>query len=228
MLTLILADTELELVPEELWSHPSIVKNAKKRRKRTSEVLLDISLHRSAFRDDAEVQRRGRPDIAYFVLALCLDSLVNAEGNLTTLVHTRNDELIELSPKLRLPNRYNRFVGLMEDLFDKGAVPEEKPLLTIAKGMTLEKVLKKCAPETTFCLSPEGEPADLVPLFAEAEKPIACIVGGFREGDYSSPAKELSDKVVSISPHLLKVWTVASNILVSYNQSEKTYKQASH
>ncbi|UCD91848.1 MAG: 16S rRNA methyltransferase [Methanobacteriota archaeon] len=224
MLDLILADTELELVPEELASHPSIVKNAKKRGKSPSKILLDISLHRSAFGDSPEVERRGRPDIPYIVLALCLDSIANAERKLTTLIHTRNDELIEISPRLRLPKRYNRFVGLMEDLFEKGAVPEGKPLLTITRNMTLEKVIEKCSPETTICLSPDGEPGDLIPLFNEVKKPFTCIIGGFPEGDYTSPAKELSDRVVSISPHLLKVWTVASNILVSYEQSEKTYK----
>jgi len=224
VLVLILADTELELVPEELANHPSIVKNARKRGKTPSKILLDISLHRSAFGDSSDVERRGRPDIAYFVLTLCLDSIANAEGKLTTLIHTRNDDLIEVSPKLRPPKRYNRFVGLMEDLFDKGAVPEGKPLLTITRNMTLEKVLEKCNPKTTVCLSPDGEPADLVTLFNDVEETVACLVGGFPEGDFTSPAKELSDRVLSISPHLLKVWTVASNILVSYNLSDKTYK----
>jgi rRNA small subunit pseudouridine methyltransferase Nep1 len=225
---MILADAELELVPEELWNHRSVIRHAKKRRKKPSKILLESSLHHSAFKDPAEAERRGRPDIVHFFLTLCLDSIANAEGKLTTLVHTRNDELIEISPDTRLPKNYNRFIGLMEDLFDKGSVPKGKPLLAITKKMTLEKVLKKCNPATTICLSPDGETADLVPLFREIKKPIACMVGGFPEGDFSSPAKELADKVVSISPHLLKVWTVASIILVSYEESEKTYKQPSH
>lgn len=223
MLIMIIADAELELVPEELWEHPSIIKNAKRRKKKPSKMLLDSSLHRSAFKDEAEAQRRGRPDIVYISLNLCLDSIANAEGKLTTLVHTRNDELIEFSSKTRLPKSYNRFVGLMEDLFDKGSVPDRKPLIKLTKNMTLEGILKKYKPETTVCLSPDGEPADLVPLFREVKKPVACIVGGFPDGDYASPAVKLSDRAVSISTHLLKVWTVASNILVSYNESDKPY-----
>lgn len=223
MLIMILADAELELVPEDLCNHPSVIKNAKRRKKKPSKILLDSSLHRFAFKDEAEALRRGRPDIVYSFLLLCIDSMANAEGNLTTLVHTRNDELIEFSPKTRLPKSYNRFVGLMEDLFDKGSVPDRKPLIVMTKNMTLEGILKKLKPETTICLSPDGEPVDLIPLFRDVKKPVACIVGGFPEGGYSSPALELSDKAISISPHLLKVWTVASNILVSYNESEKPY-----
>jgi rRNA small subunit pseudouridine methyltransferase Nep1 len=194
---MILADAELELVPKELQAHPSVIKNAKRRRKTPSKLLLDSSLHRHAFKDQDEALRRGRPDIIQFFLSLCL---------------------------LRMPRSHNRFVGLMEELFDKGAVPDKKPLMTLVKNMTLEAVLKKHQPDTTICLSPDGKPVDLLPLFGDIRKPVACIIGGFPEGDYSSPAKELSDQVVSISPHLLKVWTVTSSILVSYDQSEKTYK----
>ena len=50
-LNLLLADSELEMVPRELWSHPAVVQNAKKRGKKPSQVLLDASLHHSAFRD---------------------------------------------------------------------------------------------------------------------------------------------------------------------------------
>lgn len=228
MLILVLADAELELVPKEFQNHPSVIRNAKKRRKSPSKILLDSSLHRFAFEDEAEALRRGRPDIVQFFLTLCLDSIANAEGNLTTLVHTRNNELIEISPDTRPPKSYNRFVGLMEDLFEKGAVPERKPLMTMTRDVTLERVLKKHEPETTICLSPDGEQVDPAVMFEDVRRPVACIIGGFPEGDYSSPARDFSDQVISISPHLLKVWTVASNILVSYNQSEKTYKRAHH
>jgi len=224
LLIVILADAELELVPEEFWGHRSVIKNAKRRKKKPSKMLLDSSLHQSAFKDETEAQRRGRPDIVYSFLSLCLDSIANAEGKLTTVVHTRNDELIEVAPDTRLPKSYSRFVGLMEDLFDKGVVPEKKPLLTMTKNMTLGNVLERYKPETTICLSPDGEMVDLIPLFSEVERPVACIIGGFPEGDFSSPAAQLSDMVVSISSHLLKVWTVASNILVCYQESEKTYK----
>lgn len=224
MLIMILADAELEPVPKELQDHPSVIKNAKRRRKTPSKLLLDSSLHRSAFKDKAEALRRGRPDIVQFFLLLCLDSIPNAEGKLATMVHTRNNELIEISPDLRMPRSHNRFVGLMEELFDKGQVPDKKPLMKITRNTTLEGVLKKAEPKTTICLAPGGELVEIVSLFEDLKGPIACIIGGFPEGDYTSPAKELSDRIVSISPHILKVWTVASNILVSYNQSQKTYK----
>lgn len=223
MLMMILADAELELVPQKLWNHPSIIRNAKKRKKKASELLLDSSIHSSALGKE-DRGRRGRPDIVYSFLSLCLDSIANLERKLITIVHTRNNDLIRISPSARLPISHHRFVGLMERLFDKGAVPQTRPKMILEEGRTLEKILESLKPKTTISLSPDGEFAELTSLFKEVEKPVAVIIGGFPEGDYLSPVSDLSDRMVSISPHLLKVWTVVSHVLVSYNQADKTYK----
>ena len=45
MLTLILADSSLELVPKELQNHPSVISYCKRNRKISSEILLDNSWH---------------------------------------------------------------------------------------------------------------------------------------------------------------------------------------
>ena len=45
MISLVLAESSLEIVPEELRSHPSVISHAQKLGKKTSEILLDNSWH---------------------------------------------------------------------------------------------------------------------------------------------------------------------------------------
>jgi rRNA pseudouridine-1189 N-methylase Emg1 (Nep1/Mra1 family) len=50
------------------------------------------------------------------------------------------------------------------------------------------------------------------------DRDVACIVGGFPDGDFTSPVYDMADEVLSISPYVLKVWTVASEILVNFRK----------
>ena len=223
MLTLILADSELEVVPQDLLRHPSVKSHAKRRGKNPGKLLLDSSVHHRALEGVEDGERRGRPDLVHFFLLLCQDSIANLEGGLQTFVHTRNNELIHIRPDTRIPKNYNRFVGLMEDLFEKGAVPpgEGEPLLWIESGKGLEAVLRELKPDTMIALSPDGKREHLHDVFGRlgADKHLCCIIGGFTKGDFRSPIYELADEKTSISDELLKVWTVAAEVLAAYRLS---------
>ncbi len=57
------------------------------------------------------------------------------------------------------------------------------------------------------------------------EKDICYVVGGFPSGDFHSNVYELCDRKVCIYPEMLTVWTVASEILVNYeNEIEKNLR----
>ncbi len=215
VLTLILADAELELVPQALTGHPSVRASAKKRGRSPATILLDSSLHHPALKKFPEGERRGRPDIAHLFALLCLDSVLNARGQLRTIIHTRNDDVLRFAPETRIPKNYPRFVGLIEDLFAKGAVPEGKPLLTLERGVPLAKVLDEfVAPKWAF--KEGGEPVNLWTEFSKREGDLVAVVGGFPHGDFRSPVTELCDRVVSIHEEPLRAWTVTSEILVAY------------
>jgi len=64
MLHLVLVEAALETVPLGILGHPSVRRNAKRRKKRTVETLLNRSLHHHAMERLKENLRRGRPDIA--------------------------------------------------------------------------------------------------------------------------------------------------------------------
>ncbi len=80
MLNLLLADAEIELIPREIFHHPSVKANAKRRGKPPAEILLDSTIHHSALRKLTEGERRGRPDLVHFYLLLALESIMNKRG----------------------------------------------------------------------------------------------------------------------------------------------------
>jgi rRNA small subunit pseudouridine methyltransferase Nep1 len=222
MLTLILADSELELVPPELCGHPAITTTARKRGRSPSAILLDSTLHYPALKNFPDGFRRGRPDLVHFFLLTALDSILNLEGGLRVLVHTRNGQVIRFSPDIRLPKNLNRFVALTEQLFAEGRVPVKgDPLMTLGRA-TVKALVDESKADTVIAFSPEGKPTELRSYF-EGQKAgnITCIIGGFPDGDFTSPVYELADEKLSISAHLLKVWTVASEVLVNYPRPPK-------
>ncbi len=219
MLTLILADAELELIPQKIWGHPAVVAYTKRRKKKARICLLDATYHHSAMRNLEDGGRRGRPDIVHFFLLLALDSILNQEGGLRVAVHTRNDEIIEVNPETRLPKHYERFVGLIESLYDMGAVPSKKdPLLEIRYGVRLKDYIDEIREdEEIIAMSPSGEKRQLGRIFPKKGDYIV-IIGGFPEGDYRSPVYEIADRSVSIYDGMLKVWTVVSEVIGDYER----------
>jgi rRNA small subunit pseudouridine methyltransferase Nep1 len=232
VLSILLVDSELEIVPKEHWSHPAVVQNARKRKKKPSTVLLDSNLHYSIFRDHDERNRRGRPDIAHQFLLLGLDSILNTEGRLNLFIHTRNDELITVDPSTRLPKNYNRYAGLFEELFRIGAVPAGRdPLITLYNEMKLGSCIdhikdlpdlhgRKCG---VILLHPEGDPVEPWMILKKTLRDerldhIICIVGGFSHGDYRSDVEKHADVKFTLPGGLLKVWTVISELIVNFRR----------
>ncbi len=216
MLRVVLADAELELVPRAAQGHPSVRSYAQRRGRSPASVLLDSSFHHPALRRVDDGARRGRPDIVHLFLLLCLDSIANLRGELETLVHARGDRIIRVAANTRIPRNYNRFVGLMEDLFSRGVVPTpEDPLLRLEQG-DLAMALKG-SPGDIILFASGGQPARATDVFAGATDATA-VIGGFPRGDFLSPARKLAHRVMSLHPQELKAWTVASEVLAAWNQ----------
>ena len=66
MISLIISESALELVPFELEDHPSVVSHARKLGKYSSEILLDNSWHFAAMKGIKNEIKRGRPDLVHF------------------------------------------------------------------------------------------------------------------------------------------------------------------
>ncbi len=216
MMEIILGDSELELVPREIQSHPSVVKSARLREKKPSTILLDASLHHSAIRSKygTEAERRGRPDIVHLFLMNSLESILNKEGALRVYVHTRNNDVIKINPETRLPRTYNRFVGLIEHVFQNRYVPDrENPLLTMEK-MSLQSLAKSTGNKIVI-LSENGRKVNLKNY--EIPEDITFIIGGFPHGDFLSNVN-FGDDVISIHSQTLMAWVTVFEIIAEYER----------
>ncbi|ACS33921.1 Ribosome biogenesis protein NEP1-like protein [Thermococcus gammatolerans EJ3] len=212
-----IADSELELVPESIADHPAVVNYARRRGKKPEEVILEGSYHHSALRKLEDGERRGRPDIVHICLLNALESIANKEGKLRVYVHTRNDEVIYVKPETRLPRNYNRFLGLMESLFKNGVVPKDLALLRIEEK-TLNELVEEIAPDEVFVMHEEGElikPRDFGRVLAELENPLV-IIGGFPHGDFRS---KVEGRKVSLYREPLMAWTIVNEVLVNFESA---------
>ncbi len=221
MLTIILAESELEIMPGELVNHPLIVSFAHQRRKQPERILLDSNYHHVAMKDLVGGRRRGRPDIIHLFLLTALESIANKKGQLKIIIHTRNDDVIYVNPETRIMRNYDRFVGLIEQLFEKKVVrSEEQTLLELKQKVPLKNLISELKADQIIAFSEEGKATNLHNYLKDSnkhkKKNIVCIVGGFPSGAFQSDIKSITDEVVSIYPEMLVAWTVASEILVNY------------
>jgi len=217
MLHLIIADAELETVPAEIASNRIIARQAHRRGRRPTEILLDSNLQYPAMRGLPDADRRGRPDIVHVCLNAALDTPLNREGLLRLYVHTRQNKLITIDPSTRLPRAYNRFTGLMEHLFLKGSAPPENPLLHI-RDESLSEMIAHLKPAKVLSFSEHGSRKLYSELFHGISKDdeVCAIVGGFPHGDFLSNVAELSDEFVCIDPEQLDAITVLTRAICAY------------
>lgn len=219
MLTILLVDAELELIPQEMVDDYSIRIHSKKRKKTPQKIILDSNYMHSAIDRyfPGESNRRGRPDILYHFLTVTMESILNKTGNLRVWIHTRSDIIIEISPEIRLPKSYNRFVGLMEDLFDKNEIRTgDSTLLKIHEGDVTE-LLRLSGAEKPIVLSPKGKDVSVTTLLENSEYNPCVIIGGFSEGDFRSDVYSLGEPY-SIFQEELTIWSVAMEIIAQYER----------
>lgn len=223
MLTLVLADAELERVPQRLTGHQQVVTSAQRAGVVPSRMLLDSSLHYAALRDLPDGERRGRPDLVHFFLLTVLESIANKEGKVRVFIHTRNDDVITVAPQTRLIRNYNRFCGLVQQLFANGSLNTPEPLLSLERKVPLPDLLARIGAERCIVLDPAGASRRPEELFQAADlaRSIVLLIGGFPSGDYRSPLPSDAERV-SIFPEALTVWTVAAEVLAAYRATTRT------
>lgn len=221
MLTLILAESALERIPKELRSHPAVRRHSKRRGKPPELVLLDRSYHHSAMKRLGEGEKRGRPDIVHFALLEALGSPLNKEKLLRIYVHTQNDYVVTVNSEARLPRNYDRFVGLLEQLFELGRVPSMEQTLLKLEHKTLPQVLEEAESDYIMAFSRKGSPKTLetaILRLLEKQRP-AVIIGGFPRGHFSETIIRLADEVVCIDPDMLETWTLTSRVIYEYERA---------
>lgn len=223
-LHLIIAEAALELVPQEIQSHPAVRRHAARLGKKPGEILLDRSYHHWAMGKLVNSMKRGRPDIIHFTLLEALGSPLNLVGKLRIWVSTYDGYVIRLDRHVRLPRVYERFKGLIEKLYAAGEVrTDEGRVMMEIRHMPLRSLMREVAPNITVLLSESGEyvsPDELGWIAVGAERP-AAVIGGFPHSSFTKETLDLADRVVSIHPSPLEAWIATSRLLCAVERYVK-------
>jgi rRNA small subunit pseudouridine methyltransferase Nep1 len=220
MLNLVFTETSLELVPKEIQHHPSVRRNAKRRKKPPAETLLDRSLHHYAMNNLLKSEKRGRPDIIHFCLLLTMGSPLNMKGKLRLSINTINGLNIEVDPATHPPRDCIRFYGLMEQLLVNGSVPVNGESLMWLSRTTLRDQLEREEPSRIIALTSQGEKSSFPDVAAKLSDEVAptLFIGAYPKGPMSPDLIELADDVYSVYPESLEAWTVTSRIIYEYEK----------
>lgn len=220
MLNLVFVESALETIPRELWTHKSIVRWAKRFSKTPRGALLDRSYHHRSMLTLRKSFKRGRPDILHLSLLEALGAPLNKEGLLRTYIHTFHSYLIYVNSQTRLPKNYNRFVGLMEALFERGKVPNTgSALLTLKKG-NLKHLLDVVKPTYIVAFSRLGTPKELEEIIDKITNidDSMILVGAFPKGHLEDETIQLAHEVFSIDMATLDTSIVTSRIIYEYEK----------
>jgi len=221
VLNLVIAESALERVPASIQRHPSVVKHAQRVGKRPDQLLLDRTYHHAAMIELDRAERRGRPDIIHMSLLAALGTPLNKEGLLRVFVHTIENKVINVNPETRLPKNYNRFVRLIEQLYEDGKVPREGPTLLSLEDKNLKGLMQDIGSPFVVALTRIGKPSTLLEVagsLTKCDKPTV-MVGGFPRGHFEKEIIDEASQVISIDPETLDTWIVVSRVLYEYEKT---------
>lgn len=222
MVTFVLVEAALELVPPELTRSRDVVLSARRRGIDPGEMLLDISYHyRSMRRYLRDWFKRGRPDIIHTSLLTLGSSILWRRRMARAVIETRHG-LIFIREGVRIARNYNRFVGLMEQVLVKGSAPpgSSEPLIYLIKEDLVELVRRE-SPDLVLLLDEKGKREDLWVLgsrVAGSFKPY-ILIGGFQRGEFSERILSAGFERVSIYGEGLDAWEVICKIVISVERA---------
>ena len=146
MISLIISESALELVPFELENHPSVVSHAKKLGKYPSDILLDNSWHFAAMKGIKNEIKRGRPDLVHFSILEATTIPLYLQNKLNLFVHTIDDKVIHFGKNVHLPKSYHRFEGVIEKLYQEKKIMAKNELLLEIKEQTFSELIDEINP----------------------------------------------------------------------------------
>lgn len=206
---IVLLEAALEIVPDEIRSHPQVVRTARRYGLRPEEMLLDAGIHWRAMRSLEGWWRRGRPDIVHLSLLNLLEKAPVRAGAAEVYMHVQDGRVFAFSPEVRIPKNYDRFKGLMSQLLRLGRVPPEGRPLIWQVSASLEEFL---GDRRLLLMSEDGDvemtPLQLVEEAIRSDEPIGF--GAFPRGPFSQPVLSRASRRVRIrGGEPLKAWDVA-------------------
>ena len=218
-LSLILAESSLEMIPKEIQNHSSVISHSKKLGKLPSNILLDNSWHYAAMKGIQDENKRGRPDIVHFSMLEACSIPLYFEKKLTIYIHTLNDKVIKVGDNIHPPKSFHRFAGLIEKLFYEKRIESEGKILLEMDDMSFSKLMEEINPKNVVGLSSVGKPSSYYDVAKSLTENSCIVIGGFQKTHFSESTVSKIDHLVSIDPNSLESHVVTARILYEYEKT---------
>jgi len=219
MLSLVLAESALELVPESIQKHPSVVSHSQKLGKHSSEILLDNSWHFAAMKGIENELQRGRPDLVHLCLLEACTIPLYFENKIKIYIHTINDKVIRIGTNVRIPKSYHRFEGLIEKLYKEKTISTEDSSLLELKDMNFSELIDLIKPTKVIGLSTEGEQNSYEKVVSKLDDDCCLVIGGFQKGHFSEIVKKRIDELYYIDTKSLEAHIAVGRVLYEYEKT---------
>jgi rRNA small subunit pseudouridine methyltransferase Nep1 len=219
MISLIISESALELVPYELEGHPSVISHARKLGKHSSEILLDNSWHFAAMKGIKNEIKRGRPDIVHFSILEATTIPLYLENKLNLFVHTIDNKVIHFGKNVHLPKSYHRFQGVIEKLYREKKIIANNELLLEIKEQTFSELLDEIKPSKIVGFSTEGELSSYEKIAAQISDNSCIVLGGFQKGHFSDSVQNKITDLYSVGSESFEGHVVTSRILYEYEKT---------
>ena len=219
MISLILSESALELVPFELEDHPSVISHARKLGKYSSEILLDNSWHFAAMKGIKNEIKRGRPDLVHFSILEATTIPLYLQNKLNLFVHTIDDKVIHFGKNVHLPKSYHRFEGVIEKLYQEKKITVKNELLLEIKDQTFLELIDEINPLKIIGFSTEGQLSSYEKIAAQIPDNSCIVIGGFQKGHFSDSVQNKITDLFSIGNESFEGHVIVSRILYEYEKT---------
>ena len=219
MITIILVESSLELIPNKMHNHPAVTSYSKKFKKNPANTLLDNSWHFGAMKGLDNEIKRGRPDLIHLTLLSLCTTPAFYENKIKIFVHTINNKIISINNNTRLPKSYHRFQGLMEKLFLIKKIEHRDELLMNLETSTLSQLISKIKPTHIIGLTTVGKKTTFEKIVKELTENSCILIGGFQKGHFSKETEKIIEESFSINNSSLESHLVASRLVYEYEKT---------
>ena len=219
MVSLILAESALELVPSELKHHPSVISHARKLGKHAAEILLDNSWHFAAMKNIKNELKRGRPDLVHFSILEATTVPLYLQNKIKFFVHTIDNKVIYFGQNVHIPKSYHRFEGLIEKLYQEKKITSNNDTLLEIKEKTFPELLEEINPSKIIGLSTKGESKSYEKIAEEITDSTCIVFGGFQKGHFSELIENKINHLFSVGDESFEGHVVVSRLLYEYEKT---------
>lgn len=219
MVSLVLAESALELVPSELKHHPSVVSHARKLGKLSSEILLDNSWHFAAMKGIDNELKRGRPDLVHFSILEATTIPLYQKNKIKFYVHTVDDKVISFGSNVHVPKSYHRFEGLIEKLYKEKKITANDDVLLEIKEKTFSELINEINPSNVLGFSTNGTLNSYEKIAADIANDSCLVFGGFQKGHFSDMVEKKFTQMHSVGNESFEGHTVVARMLYEYEKT---------